>query len=417
MNPARPTPPTAAQSPVEARFASGVSQVSLKTVMTVAFGALAVWAGVEFVDRTILAITLTVASLMIAVALNHGVQLLVRRGVSRVVAIALVLLVCVGLVVGLGFTVIPTAATQGKALFMRLPEIFQSVRATRIFITLDQRLNLAERLTSLEQEVPKMLEGAAAPVMAVLGGVLSAVAALATVLVLTIFMLIFGGELVRGLLHETLPGRRYLYATVVEKIYRSIGGYLAGLGLICLVNATLTTTFMAIVGVPFFLPLGIVSGLSSLIPYAGPVVVGSTVTLIAFATKGTGIGVACGIYFLAYGQFEGQVLSPIIFRRTVHVNPLVVVLAILFFSELAGIFGAVVAVPAAATIQIVAREILRIRRERLHLAATPLNSPTELEMEAVTALAGDTPARSPGRPATTVPVVALDRRPTDKHEG
>ena len=414
MNPGRPTPPAAAQSPVEPRFAPGVSQVSLKTVMTVAFGALAVWAGVEFVDRTILAITLTVASLMIAVALNHGVQLLVRRGVSRVVAIAVVLLVCAGLVVGLGFTVIPTAATQGKALFMRLPEIFQSVRATRIFVTLDHRLNLAERLTALEQEVPKMVEGAAAPVMAVLGGVLSAVAALATVLVLTIFMLIFGGELVRGLLHETLPKRRYLYATVVEKIYRSIGGYLAGLGLICLVNATLTTTFMAIVGVPFFLPLGIVSGLSSLIPYAGPVVVGSTVTLIAFATKGTGTGVACGIYFLAYGQFEGQVLSPIIFRRTVHVNPLVVVLAILFFSELAGIFGAVVAVPAAATIQIVAREILRIRRERLHLAATPLNSPTELEMEAVTALAGETPARSPRRPAATVPVVEPERSPTKK---
>ena len=74
----------------------------------------------------------------------------------------------------------------------------------------------------------------------------------------------------------------------------SIGGYLLGLGVICFTNATLTTTFLAIVGLPFFLPLGILSGLSSLVPYAGPVVVGTTVTLIAFATDGPGTGFAAG---------------------------------------------------------------------------------------------------------------------------
>jgi len=126
-----------------------------------------------------------------------------------------------------------------------------------------------------------------------------------------------------------------------------------------------------------------------MIPYAGPVVVGATVTLVSLATGGTGTGIACGIYFLAYGQAEGQILSPIVFRRTVHVNPLVVVLAILFFSELGGIFGAVIAVPAAAALQIVAREILRMRRERLHLLPTPLNSPEPPAPGVVAKLAAD----------------------------
>ncbi len=357
------------------RLSPRPSQVSLKTVFTVTLGAFAIWATVSFVGRTMLALTLAIASLMIAVALDHGVSLLKRRSLPRGPAIAVVLLACGGVIVGLGFTVIPVAVSQGKALFLRLPDIFLAVRSTRLFHGVDDRIHIARQLADFERQLPKMLEGAAAPVLAVLGGVLSAVAAVATVVILTIFMLIFGGELVHEFLRETLPQRRSLYTALMEKIYRSIGGYLLGLGLICLVNATLTTIFLAIAGVPFFLPMGIVSGLSSLIPYAGPVVLGTTVTLIALATGGTGTGIACGIYFLAYGQFEGQVLSPIIFRRTVHVNPLVVVLAILFFSELGGIFGAVVAVPAAATIQIVAREILRIRRDRLHLAATPLNSP------------------------------------------
>jgi len=272
-------------------------------------------------------------------------------------------------------TIIPPAVGQGKALVGRLPEIFRAARATRFFHALDDRLHIGTRILSFEQQLPKMIEQTAAPLLTLLSGVLGGVAAAVTVGVVAIFMLIFGAPLIRELLGETLPERRPRYATVLDKIYRSIGGYLMGLGLICATNAILTTTFLAIVGVPFFLPLGIVSGLSSLIPYVGPTVVGATVTVIALATGGTGTGIACAIYFVAYGQLEGQVLAPLVFRRTAHVNPLVVVLSILFFGELAGVLGAVMAVPAAAAIQIVVREILRERRDRLNLAATPLNSP------------------------------------------
>ena len=88
-------------------------------------------------------------------------------------------------------------------------------------------------------------------------------------------MLIFGGRLVHAAVAEARPERRPVYEKVLEKIYQSIGGYLGGLTLICLVNATLTTTFLAIDGVPFFLPLGLLAGLSSLVPYAGPLVAGT----------------------------------------------------------------------------------------------------------------------------------------------
>lgn len=356
------------------------SQVSIKTIFTVAVGLVVTWGLVEFLERTVVALTITVSALMIAIALNHGVAWLLRRGVPRIWAIALVTLAALGLLAGLALTVIPPAVGQGKALIERLPDILRAARATRFFQVLDNRLHIATRILTFEQRLPQMLEETAAPLLALLGGVLSGLVAAVTVGVVAIFMLIFGGALIRELLGETLPERRPRYATVLNKTYRSIGGYLMGLGLICVTNAVLTTTFLAIVGVPFFLPLGIVSGLSSLIPYVGPTVVGTSVTVISLATGGTGTGVACAIYFVAYGQLEGQVLAPLIFRRTVHVNPLVVVLSILFFGELAGVLGAVMAVPAAAAIQIVVREILRERRDRLHLPATPLNSPDRSEV-------------------------------------
>jgi predicted PurR-regulated permease PerM len=349
--------------------------VSLKTVVTVALVAVGTWAAVEFVERTIVALAWTVTALMIAVALNHGVALLTGRGMRRSLALVIVALGALAVLVGLAFTVIPPAVGQGKALVVKLPDILRSARDTRVFHFLDDRLHVADRLLSLEKAVPQMLEETAAPILTVVGGLLSGVAAVVSVAVLAVFMLIFGGGLVRELLRETLPERRPRYQKLLDKTYASIGGYLLGVGLICFANATFTTLFLAIVRIPFFLPLGIVSGMSSMIPYAGPAVVGTTVTLIALATGGTGIGIACAIFFVSYGQLEGQVLSPLIFKRTVHVNPLVVVLSILFFGELAGIIGAVLAVPAAAALQIVARELLRMRREKLHLAATPLNSP------------------------------------------
>jgi predicted PurR-regulated permease PerM len=147
-------------------------------------------------------------------------------------------------------------------------------------------------------------------------------------------------------------------------IYRSVGGYVAGLIAICSINSALTTTFLAITGMPFFLPLGILSGISSAVPYAGPLVSGVTITLLALITGGPLKALITGIYFILYGQLEGSVLSPLIFRRTVHINPLVTTLAILFMAEFMGLPGAIIAVPAAATAQILAREILSLRRQQ-----------------------------------------------------
>ena len=185
-----------------------------------------------------------------------------------------------------------------------------------------------------------------------------------TVSVLVVFMLIFGGRLVRAMVAEARPEHVASYQTILGKIYQSIGGYLGGLALICTINATLTTSFLAIDGVPFFLPLGILSGMSSMVPYAGPAVVGTTIALIALITKGTWHGIAAGIYFITYGQLEGNILGPLVFRRTVHVNPLVTTLSILLLGEVAGVVGAVVAVPVVATLQIILREILQNRRDR-----------------------------------------------------
>jgi predicted PurR-regulated permease PerM len=344
------------------------SQVTLKTVFTVAFGILLVVGIVQAATNALLALSLTGAALLLAVALDHPVRMLERRGVKRSLAIAIVTLAGLGLLVAFGFTLIPPAIDQGKALIRDAPGFVRSARGSALFRTLDGRFHLGDYLMEAERRLPEMLEGAATPILNALGDLLGGVAAAITIAFLVIFMLVFGGRLINAAVAEARPERRTMYQDVLAKIYQSIGGYLGGLTLICTINATLAISFLAIDSVPFFLPLGIVAGLSSMIPYAGPIVAGTGISLIALFTQGVWHGVASAIYFIVYGLLEGNVLAPLVFRRTVNVNPLVVTLSILFLGEIAGIMGAVIAVPVVATLQIVLREVLRIRREKLQLA-------------------------------------------------
>ena len=343
------------------------SQVTFKTVFTVCGGVLIVAALVWAASHAVLAITLTIMSALLAVALDHVVSYLERLGVRRMLAIVVVTVLGLALLAAFGFTVIPAAISQGKALAEEAPQLLRDAQATRLFRSVDAQLQIAERLEELQRRLPDLVEGAASPLLTALGGVLTFAGAAMTIGFVTIFMLVFGARIVRTALDEARVERRATYARLVEKIYGSIGGYLGGLMLICTINATLTSTFLAIVGVTFFLPLGILSGFSSTVPYAGPAASGIFISLLATVTGGVWHGVASLVYFVAYGQLEGNVLAPLVFRRTVHVNPLVVLLSVLFFGEMAGVMGAIVAVPVVAAGQIVLREVLRVRREHLSL--------------------------------------------------
>jgi predicted PurR-regulated permease PerM len=339
-------------------------RVSSTTSFSVAFQACLAVSGFIalgfFLWRTKFTVALTLASAIAAVALDHAVEALTRRGLRRWVAIAAVIVAGAAVVAGLGRLLIPPAVEQGKALLAEAPALWRRLHEVPLVSGLVDQTHLEQLLPA-----PGAAAGAVSPVLSAIGGVVSAAGGLVGFLFLTVFMLVFGRDLVRAALAEVSPARRERYARITSNLYSAVGGYLGGLLGICAINATLTTIFLVIIRMPFFLPLGILSGFSSLVPYAGPLVAGASITIVALVTGGLWKAAATAIYFVLYGQLEGNVLAPLIFRRTAHVNPLVTLLAVLFLAEFAGVFGAVIAVPAAAAAQVVASELLSWRRERL----------------------------------------------------
>lgn len=342
------------------------SQVTLKTAFTVCFAVLVVVALVALVMRTLVALTLTGIAALLALALEHGVSRLERWGLPRMVAITVVMTGLLAVLATLALLVVPAAAAQVDALVLQWPQLWEELRASRPFRLLSERLHNLGWSRRLEETAPQLAAGTTLPQLLVLaiGGAVGLAAGALTVFFLVGFMLAFGGGLLKRLLDLARPEHRLRYVRVLRNVYRATGGYLTGLTFICTVNAALTTLVLAVMGVPYFLPLGILSGFSSMVPYAGPVIAGGFITLLTWATGGMWLALGVLAYFVLYGQLEGNVLAPLVFRRTVHVNPLIVLLAVLFCAELAGVVGAVVAVPVAAAAQIITREVLLFRQER-----------------------------------------------------
>jgi predicted PurR-regulated permease PerM len=332
-------------------------------VLTVAGTVLGVALGVYLLSRTLLTVGLVVACALIAVALDHAVKALERRGWKRGLAIAAVVLLLFGLMFGIGWLVVPEAVRQVEQLAERLPALLNELKQNQLYRMLDERFDL-DRFFGGGATLP---EGAVATSIQALRSVVLWTVLVVTGLFVVIFMLVFGGHLVEALLAEAVPAHRERYERLLRNIYGAVGGYIGGLAILSAVNATVNTIALALFGLPFFLPLGLLSGVGSFLPYVGAVLTGTLMGVIGVATGGIWLGVGVVAWYAVYQQLENHLLAPLVYRRTVNLNPLVALLAVIFIAEIVGVLGAILAVPVAAVGQTILKEILRFRRERLEV--------------------------------------------------
>jgi predicted PurR-regulated permease PerM len=181
---------------------------------------------------------------------------------------------------------------------------------------------------------------------------------------LTFFMLLEGRAWVErfyGLLSEETQPR---WRKVGQDIYGAVGGYVAGNLLISLIAGVLSTIVLLIVGVPYAVALGLLVALLDLIPLAGATLAAVLVTTVAGVTQGWTAAIVVLVFFVVYQQVENHVLQPLIYGRTVQLSPLAVLISVLVGAEVAGILGALAAIPVAAGLQVLILDMLANKRAR-----------------------------------------------------
>jgi predicted PurR-regulated permease PerM len=298
-------------------------------------------------------------AVFLAVALSGPVNALgqhMRRGF----AITLVYLGLLLVPLGLMALMVPPLITEANNFAENVPQysrdVSKFVRDNQQLRELNDDYDITQKLQQEAEKLPNRLGGAAKTLRDVGFGIVNSAFALITILVLTAFLLGSGRGWIDRALELRPPEQAQRLRRSLDNMAQAVGGYVAGALTIAVIAGVATYVVLTILGVPFRAPLAVIAGLFSLIPLVGATLAAVLIGLVTLFEDFPTDTIIWAIWAIVYQQFENHVIQPQVQKRTVHVHPFLTIVAVLFGSTLLGIMGALVAIPIAASIQILLRE-------------------------------------------------------------
>jgi len=294
-------------------------------------------------------------ALFVAIGLEPAVSVLARHKVPRWAAVTTVLVVGLAVVGGFLAAAIPPLAHQATQFVTQAPAMASRLQNRHSLLgQLNERVHLQQRLQqTLSGDASSLVNG-------LLGAGQVVFSALTSTLIVVVLIVYFVVDLprIRATLYRLLPDSRRPRAILLgDEIFAKVGSYVLGNLLISLIAGALTFTFLTIVGVPYALLLSIFVAILDLVPVIGSTIAGVVVCLVALSVS-LPVCLATIGFFVVYRLAEDYLLVPRIIGRAVKIPALVTIVAVLLGGALLGIVGALVAIPAAAALLLLAQEVL-----------------------------------------------------------
>jgi predicted PurR-regulated permease PerM len=305
-----------------------------------------------------------VIALFLALALNPLVGWIERRtGLPRGPAIGLAYLIVLIAIVGVGASFVPKLIDEVNGFVQALPNYVHDLTHGRGRLGfLERKYHVVEKVRQqVQQGGAKKVLGLSGAALSVTKGIVTLIAATITIVFLTFFMLLEGRawmERIYSLFSDQSQSR---VRKIGDDIYKTVGGYVTGNILISVIAGASATIVLLIMGVPYAVALGLLVAILDLIPLAGATVAGVVIGIVAFLHS-IPAGIVVVVFVIIYQQLENHFLQPVIYGRTVQLSALAVLISVLVGAELAGILGALAAIPVAGTIQVIVRDWLAQRR-------------------------------------------------------
>ena len=313
-------------------------------------------------------ITYVFAAVFLALGLDPLVTKLEKFKFPRPLAVLAVIVGLVGFLALLIWSLAPTLITQSTKFLDSAPDILRDITKFPFVVSLDNQLDGAVG-SALADAGGFLTDSANWP--SLVGGVVQVGISLFNgafgfliILVLTVFFLASLESLKASLTKLVPASKRERYTKISQQVSISVGRYVIGQVSVAALNATLAFIAMSIVGLPFALVLAFIVFLLAIIPLVGSVSGAALVVMVAAAVDPTS-AIVLGIYFLIYLQIEAYVVSPRVMKVAVSVPAPIVVIAALSGGALLGILGALVAIPFAASVIFIVREIFIPRQNSL----------------------------------------------------
>jgi predicted PurR-regulated permease PerM len=314
-----------------------------------------------YLVRSIIVLVLVAAFL--AVGLDPAVHRLENLGMRRGFAVATIFMAALLFILAFAFAVVPPLVSQVTNFATDLPDYVQELAENNPRIkTFVEENDIPAKLQEAVGNIPTVIGSSFGSVLGIAGSVLAALFSGLTVLVLTIYFLLSLSRIRAGSLKLVPKSKRKRVNELMDPILEKIGGYIAGQISVALIAGALAFVYLALSSVPFPVALALWVAIASLIPLVGATIGAIPSVIVAFFDS-TALGIATLAYFLIYQQIENYVIAPRIMTKAVDVSPAAVLLAALVGGSLLGFVGALMAIPAAASLKLISNEVLVPRAE------------------------------------------------------
>ncbi|HEV7209576.1 MAG TPA: AI-2E family transporter [Mycobacteriales bacterium] len=307
-------------------------------------------------------LVLVVISAFLAIGLDPAVTWL-ERWMRRTLAVTVVMLGFLGLFGGFMAAALPPLSRQVGQLIARGPKYVDDLARNRTIHTLDMKFHFLGAARAQAARLPKEGINAFGGILGASAAVVGVLISVITVVTLTLYLLANMPGLKRFCYRLVPRTRRARVSLLSDEILARVGGYVLGNLATSVIAGVAVLVFLLITGVPYAVALALLVALADLIPLIGATIGAAIVVIVAFLGADLNVGVASIVFFAIYQQFENYLLAPRVMKRTVDVSPLVTVLAALLGGALLGIVGALLAIPVAAAIQLILREVFLPRQE------------------------------------------------------
>ena len=343
-----PPPPTPPARTAPTLWTDGMGRAGTRSVQALAVLAVVAVAVFVLTQLTLVVIPVLIA-LVLAAAISPLVALMRRRGVPSLLATWVALLAVIALLTAVVWLVVRAVADQWDELSDQALDGFDELQA----YVEDLPFNITtEQIDSVRESALGLLQSDAVGSGAIAGVSQTAdFVAGFFIMVVVLFFFLKDGPALWEFLLRPFEGARYERGKRVgDATVRTLGGYVRGTAIVAAVDAVGIGIGLAIIGVPLVIPLSVLVFLLAFIPLVGATLAGFLAALVALVAVGPFQALLVVVLVIAVNQLEGDLLQPVVMGRSLRLHPLVILFALTAGTVLAGITGAVLAVPIAASV-------------------------------------------------------------------
>jgi len=299
-------------------------------------------------------------AVIIAAAVDSPIDWLVRHKIKRAIAVAIIFILLISILGFIVYLIVPPLAKELINIAGNLPDYLAGAQSKLQWLGGSfSQTNLQDLILNLGKQLNASAANIFAATINVFGGIISAF----LVLVIAIYLAVQEQGVKKFVLSIVSPKNEVYAASLVDRIMSKLGAWMRGQLVLMAIIGVMVYIGLTLLKIKFALTLALLTGLLEIIPVLGPII--SAVPGILFALlQSFGLAVLVAVFYYFVQELEKYLIVPLVMKKSVDLNPITVIVAVLIGAELYGIIGAVISIPIAAIISIIFRDYMDSRRSK-----------------------------------------------------